>query len=368
MTKLSVCYIVKNESLYIEASIKSTLDIAQEILVFDTGSTDSTLDILNRLTREISILKVEKMTWTNHFADARNHAAQLAQNDWIFFVDGDEVLEVKDAQKILTACESNTAESFSVIQRNYTRESTLDDLQPVSLILPGSQAPESLFFFDNLMERILNRKTGLKYEGRVHESLLPLSRKLNLRHQNLDVILHHFGRLKDHQEKKTHFYLELSQLKIEEESNNPVAWVEYAVNLLAANQKDLALKTIVEAVRLFPQVDLVWKTAYQTALRCQLYSLADQWIEKYLEFHPNDSYSLTQRTTALLYQGKWDECQKLSESLLSSEPHNFVCHVNLGVLLFEKKDFVRSKKHIQLALDLRPNDSFLTSALKKFSG
>lgn len=42
-TTLSIVYIVKNEELYIKKSIKKSLKIADEIIVFDTGSTDSTI-------------------------------------------------------------------------------------------------------------------------------------------------------------------------------------------------------------------------------------------------------------------------------------------------------------------------------------
>lgn len=366
MAKISVCYIVKNEARFIEASLRSLCPIADEILVYDTGSTDNSLEILSRLSAEISFLKIGQMTWPHHFSEARNFVTEQAKYDWIFFVDGDEVLEPKDQNKILSSAQSNEADSFGVIQRNYTRQTDLDALKKANVTPPGTSQTDDLFFFDNYMERLFNRATGLRYEGRIHESLLPSSKKLKLKHKNLDVVLHHYGRLKENQNEKNQIYLPLSQKKLEEEPENPVAWIEYAINLMAVDQKDAALKTMSVATQKFPKVDLVWKTAYQTALRCNAFALAETWIDKYLEFQPQDLYSLTQRTTALLYQGKFDECEELAQSLLAKDSNNFICHLNLGVLYFEKKEFSDSKKHLEIALDLRPSDPFLISALKKF--
>ena len=182
---------IKNEARFIEASVRSLCPIADEILVYDTGSTDDSLEILTRLSSEISFLKIGHMNWPNHFAEARNFVTEQAKNDWIFFVDGDEVLEPHDQKKIVSSAQSNEADSYALIQRNYTQQTDLDALRKAPANPPGIPPTNNLFFFDNYMERLFNRSTGLRFEGRIHESLLPSSRKLKLKHKNLDAILHH---------------------------------------------------------------------------------------------------------------------------------------------------------------------------------
>ncbi|MBY7144312.1 glycosyltransferase family 2 protein [Virgibacillus sp. NKC19-3] len=87
---LSVVYIVKNEEYYIEHSILSISEIADEIIIVDTGSTDNTLKILNGIKANNSKLKVFHTQWNDDFSEARNYANSLASSDWILTLDADE--------------------------------------------------------------------------------------------------------------------------------------------------------------------------------------------------------------------------------------------------------------------------------------
>ena len=49
MSKVGVCVIVKNEAKNIRAAVESFRPVADEIVVYDTGSTDGTQDILDGL-------------------------------------------------------------------------------------------------------------------------------------------------------------------------------------------------------------------------------------------------------------------------------------------------------------------------------
>jgi len=88
---LSVCVITKNEEKFIEKCLLSVKDIAGEIILADTGSTDNTIDIAKRCGA-----KVYTTTWTNDYSHARNFAIDKASCDWILFLDADEYLEAGD--------------------------------------------------------------------------------------------------------------------------------------------------------------------------------------------------------------------------------------------------------------------------------
>jgi len=81
--KLSVTIITLNEADHIAAAIDSA-SWADEIIVVDSGSTDTTVDIARR-----KGVRVEQRDWTG-WIDQKNYAAGLASYDWIFSLDADE--------------------------------------------------------------------------------------------------------------------------------------------------------------------------------------------------------------------------------------------------------------------------------------
>lgn len=90
MTTLSVCYIVLNEEEFIEASIKSVLDWADEVIVVDGGSKDGTLEIIDSFKN--NKIKVFHKKWANDFGSQRNYALSFATSDFVLQLDSDEVI------------------------------------------------------------------------------------------------------------------------------------------------------------------------------------------------------------------------------------------------------------------------------------
>lgn len=83
MPKVSVTIISLNEAEHIAAAIDSAA-WADEIVVVDAGSRDSTSDIARAKGARVS-----ERAWTG-YVDQKNHAASLASHDWIFSLDADE--------------------------------------------------------------------------------------------------------------------------------------------------------------------------------------------------------------------------------------------------------------------------------------
>ncbi len=85
---LSACLIVKDEERFIGNAIRSLLPIAEEVIVYDTGSTDNTLEIARSLGA-----KVIEGEWRGDFAWARNQALSACRGKWIVWIDADEEFE-----------------------------------------------------------------------------------------------------------------------------------------------------------------------------------------------------------------------------------------------------------------------------------
>jgi (heptosyl)LPS beta-1,4-glucosyltransferase len=85
MSTLSVVLIVKNEAKNLEDCLKSVVEFASEIIVYDTGSTDNTVEIAKKYTQKVIL----DNDWQG-FGKARQKAQSHAQSDWVLMLDADE--------------------------------------------------------------------------------------------------------------------------------------------------------------------------------------------------------------------------------------------------------------------------------------
>lgn len=109
--KLSVCIICKNEEDKIEACL-SSVAWADEIILLDSGSTDKTLEIAANYTQQIHISK----DWQG-FGIQRRRAEDLANNDWIFALDSDEVVTEQLRDEIQAQLKNAQPNNVFIINR-----------------------------------------------------------------------------------------------------------------------------------------------------------------------------------------------------------------------------------------------------------
>jgi glycosyltransferase involved in cell wall biosynthesis len=362
---LSVCYILKNEREYIRRSIESVVPFAKEVLIQDHGSDDGSLEIIQSL--QLPQVKIFKEKWRDDFSWARNHLAGRASQPWVLFVDGDEILD-PSAESILQKAVTQRQRVFSIIQRNYTHDALLADVRRAEdskVFTANERGHSSLFCFDNWMERLYRPEEGASYEGRIHESLVPSARRSGLLVDRLPLILHHFGRLKAGHSQKLDYYRQLAQQKLSERPEDPASWVEWMLILDERGEWDEAFSASLEAVDQFSQEPLIFEVSYRVAFHAGEYEKSLSYIEQLLQLSPKHSRALQERVIPLLYLGRWEECSKLCKEILLQDPQNFLAHLHLGIIFFERKQWASAKQHLQIAQNLKPQDEFLHSALKK---
>ena len=113
---ISVCMIVKNEEDSLRTCLESLKDIYDELIIVDTGSTDSTKAIAKEYTD-----KVYDFEWTGSFADARNYSFSKAACDYIYCADADEELDEENIRKFLLL-KDNIDERIDIVQMYYCNQ------------------------------------------------------------------------------------------------------------------------------------------------------------------------------------------------------------------------------------------------------
>jgi tetratricopeptide (TPR) repeat protein len=167
--RLSVCLIVKNEETFLGQCLASVKDIAFEMIVVDTGSTDRTVDIA----REMGA-RVVDFAWMDDFSAARNAGLVCARGDWIVVLDADEELLAASREPLRREMLDSKAVAFYLQLVNKGREA--EGTTPLA--------------------RMFRNLPGAAYEGRIHEqvfeSVIQRARGWGLEYpQSKAVILHH---------------------------------------------------------------------------------------------------------------------------------------------------------------------------------
>ena len=91
--KLSVIVLTKNEAMMIKDCLASIKDLADEIILVDSGSTDDTVKIARELGAKI-------ISASGDYASLRNVGLKAASGEWIFYIDADERVSPELADEI----------------------------------------------------------------------------------------------------------------------------------------------------------------------------------------------------------------------------------------------------------------------------
>ena len=85
--KISLCMIVKDEEEQLARCLDSVKDCVDEMVIVDTGSTDSTVAIA-----ESYGARILYHAWDGSFSSARNVSLDAATGDWLLVLDADEAM------------------------------------------------------------------------------------------------------------------------------------------------------------------------------------------------------------------------------------------------------------------------------------
>lgn len=86
---ISICMIVKNEESVLPRALAHWRQLADELIVVDTGSTDNTVKVAEDL--GATVLHYE-WSYPGHKGEARNVGLDAATGDWIVVLDADEII------------------------------------------------------------------------------------------------------------------------------------------------------------------------------------------------------------------------------------------------------------------------------------
>ena len=149
MKKISAILITHNEEEKIEQALKSLQSVSDEIIVVDSHSTDSTIEICHRYTDHV----IEK-SWEGYRAQ-KQFATEQATHDWILSLDADEMLSAELKREILEwKNQASKFQSYRIARKTF---------------FMGRWISHTTWYPDWQL-RLFARSSGRWTGGRVHES------------------------------------------------------------------------------------------------------------------------------------------------------------------------------------------------------
>lgn len=228
---VAACMIVRNEEELLPGCLDSIRDWVDELIVVDTGSTDSTVEI-----SESYGAKLHRQEWTNDFSYHRNYSIEQADSEWILIIDADERLVRDDIPSLQTIINDGQYAAISLNVINvYGREE------------------EKTTFLNSV--RLFTKDSGLRYDGIVHNRLqIPndmkvLRTRARIKHLGYDLtpekMQAKFDRSRallerqlTENENDHHALYNLAQLLLAEARDN---WSEYGPQIIELADRAIAL-------------------------------------------------------------------------------------------------------------------------------
>jgi glycosyltransferase involved in cell wall biosynthesis len=338
---LTIAMIVKNEAKNIRDAIESFRPIADEIIVYDTGSTDGTQEIL----KELGVKWIQG-EWRNDFAWARNESISKATSSWVLWMDADDRLpqdQVENFLKLKTA-PLDRAFGFQIINTQGG--------------LPLGGRFMQLRMFPN--------HPKMRFRYRIHEQLLHSVAKLGLHCFFTDTTIHHTG-YEDPEMKKAKA---LRNLKLLEEEPDRIAAepslsmsVGDSYYIIGDYEKGIAAyKQTMEMPNckkinsdIYAEMPCCIGQGYQKIGRREE---ALSWFDKSIEMSPAKHEAYYHKAECLMEMGRLSEAEKIYAKLVTM-PVSFTTTSN-------QYDLIQIYSHYHLANFLHGRGDYSGSRLRLF--
>lgn len=262
LPSISCCMIVRDEEQNLPRALASVMPLVDELVVVDTGSVDSTIEIAERFGA-----RVFHHPWVGDFAFHRNQAMSYAVNDWLFILDADEEIEMH----------------FPVTGIKRLLADLDPEINAVAFLVQDIRQGQKKCEWKQ--QRFFRRGKG-KYQGKIHNQPV-VEGKTAL----MDFLtVKHYGYAASEQ-RETRINQSLEML-LSETENNPMSWF-YLGELYGmrgqvqesadAFEKYWATRDVVKEI--FPGV---FYAACRNYMALNQMEKAREWIERGLQILPDD--------------------------------------------------------------------------------
>lgn len=155
---LTAVILARDEEQVLASTLDSARQVADQVLLADTGSKDRSRVIGYRYGA-----RVIQVNWEEDFAKARNAALEAVETPWVLWLDAGEQVE---------------SASTSVLQEFLRKEANPNRVYWMKVVLPPAEPAGSAM--EVFQARLMPNRAHLRFQGRIRESLGPAMEALGM--------------------------------------------------------------------------------------------------------------------------------------------------------------------------------------------
>jgi len=355
---LSVCLIVRDEEDSLARCLESVREIADEVIVVDTGSRDGTVDVARRFGAE-----VHEFEWCDDFAAARNAAIAKANSNWILIVDADEEMPRESGEQI----------------QELLRAGVPGPVCQVTTLVP-TRGPGRYASCLAGHLRLFRNGLGFRFEGAVHEQLVdeggrPVERVV---FTGIPVLHHGYLESEDALDERAQRNVRLLAARAAAEPDNPVVLFYLGAARLGQGDVEAAVDDLTRALEemrsagaLHKKVAVLLAEALGVAERAPQ---AEAVLRESLEGRPEDPELLCALGNLLEERGRTDEAVEVYRAATRGrfgpeiDYHDFTCRDakprgRLAAIYLAHGRAEEAMRELRPALEVRPEAAHLRCLL-----
>ncbi len=321
--------IVRNEQELLAQCLESVRSIVSEIVIVDTGSTDSTIEIARG-----HGANVFEQEWRDDFSSPRNFSLEKARSDWVIVLDADEAIACEDLEKIqLLTLDSSRC--YLMTQRHYTNDQRISAFRPCSgEYLRWEQHHAG--YFESALCRLFPRHEGIRFQGRVHELVEQSIGKLpqfTLTH--CAVPIHHYGHIDTVAKKKNkgRIYTPLGARKLTDQPANWKAHFELGVEHNSNQRQRESAEEFKTSLQLNPRYVPTWVNLGYVLCELREYAEAEHSLASALKLDPNSHEALCNLGVVYMRTSRLRAAEICFRSAIQKNPLYVNAYCNLGKTL-----------------------------------
>ena len=209
MLTVSLCMVVKDESVFIYDFLERMLSFVDEIIIVDTGSMDNTVNLIKKFITENSLrekIKLFHKKFEDDFAAVRNFSISKATKGYILVLDPDEYISDADLVKIKRLINAPERDGYKFLQKTFSNDvksrwyRTLkdDDIKILKQINNNFKTDRAFKgFMYRMITRLFPNNKEIRFENKIHETVIPSLEKLKISVRPSNITVYNLTNLKD---------------------------------------------------------------------------------------------------------------------------------------------------------------------------